>query len=170
MIVRRMQDAIGTERDVRTPSWRSVRLLLADDGMGFSFHVTTIDAGRTLEMQYTHHLESVYCIEGEGTLEDLDEQTCHDLEPGVVYALDRHDRHRLCAKTPLVLACVFNPPLRGREVHDASGSYPASDADRPGGADAASASRAASRGASGSASGAAPAARAAPAAAAAEPT
>lgn len=125
MIVRRMQDAIGTERDVRTPDWRSVRLLLADDGMGFSFHVTTIDAGRTLEMQYTNHLESVYCIEGRGTLEDLDAQALHELEPGVVYALDRHDRHRLRARTKLVLACVFNPPLLGHEVHDASGSYPA---------------------------------------------
>ncbi|MEZ4334803.1 MAG: ectoine synthase [Myxococcota bacterium] len=128
MIVRRMQDAIGTERDVRTPAWRSVRLLLADDGMGFSFHVTTIDAGETLEMQYTNHLESVYCIEGTGTIEDLDEGVHHAIEPGVVYALDRHDRHRLRATERLVLACVFNPPLRGQEVHDASGSYPAADA------------------------------------------
>jgi L-ectoine synthase len=133
-----MKDAIGTERDVRTPSWRSVRLLLADDGMGFSFHVTTIDAGEVLEMQYTNHLESVYCIEGTGTIEDLDEGERHAIEPGVVYALDRHDRHRLCATTRLVLACVFNPPLRGQEVHDANGSYPTADvfqaADAPVGA------------------------------------
>ena len=127
MIVRRMQDAIGTERDVRTPFWRSVRLLLADDGMGFSFHVTTIDAGAALEMQYTNHLESVYCVEGKGTIEELDTGKRHAIEPGVVYALDRHDRHLLRAATRLVLACVFNPPLHGKEVHDANGSYPAAE-------------------------------------------
>jgi L-ectoine synthase len=124
-----MKDAIGTERDVRTPSWRSVRLLLADDDMGFSFHITTVDAGQTLEMQYTNHLESVYCIEGTGTIEDLDRSACHAIEPGVVYALDRHDRHRLRATTTLVLACVFNPPVRGQEVHDANGSYPVARAE-----------------------------------------
>ncbi len=128
MIVRRLEDAAGTERDVRTTSWRSLRLILAEDGMGFSFHITTIDAGSTLEMQYLHHLESVYCIEGEGTIEDLTHRERHALGPGVVYALDLHDRHRLHAKTKLVLACVFNPPLQGREVHDRSGSYPAARA------------------------------------------
>ena len=125
MIVRKLSDAVGTDRDVRTTSWRSLRLILAEDGMGFSFHVTTIDAGSSIEMQYLNHLESVYCIEGQGAIEDLGQGERHDIEPGVVYALDRHDRHRLHATTKLVLACVFNPPLHGREVHDRSGSYPA---------------------------------------------
>ncbi|MBK7949561.1 MAG: ectoine synthase [Deltaproteobacteria bacterium] len=125
MIVRKLSDAVGTQRDVRTTSWRSLRLILAEDGMGFSFHVTTIDAGSSIEMQYRNHLESVYCIEGQGAIEDLGRGIRHDIEPGIVYALDQHDRHRLHATTKLVLACVFNPPLQGREVHDRSGSYPA---------------------------------------------
>lgn len=133
MIVRRIEDAAGTERDVRTTSWRSIRLILAEDAMGFSFHVTTIDAGSSIEMQYLNHLESVYCIEGQGRIEDLARSESHEIEPGVVYALDLHDRHRLHAKTKLVLACVFNPPLRGREVHDRDGSYPSAEAvGRPG--------------------------------------
>ncbi|MEZ4281414.1 MAG: ectoine synthase [Myxococcota bacterium] len=128
MIVRKLSDAAGTDRDVRTTSWRSLRLILAEDGMGFSFHVTTIDAGSSIDMQYLNHLESVYCIEGQGAIEDLARGERHEIEPGVVYALDQHDRHRLHATTKLVLACVFNPPLHGREVHDRSGSYPAVDA------------------------------------------
>jgi L-ectoine synthase len=92
--------------------------------MGFSFHVTTIEAGAELEMEYSHHLESVYCVAGKGTLEDLGSGELHVIEPGVVYALDRHDRHVLRASTSLSLACVFNPPLLGREVHDESGAYP----------------------------------------------
>lgn len=128
MIVRKLADAAGTDRDVRAASWRSLRLILAEDGMGFSFHVTTIDAGSSIEMQYLNHLESVYCIEGQGVIEDLGQGERHPIEAGVVYALDRHDRHRLHATTKLVLACVFNPPLHGREVHDRSGSYPAAPA------------------------------------------
>ena len=45
MIVRDIEDARGTGRDVRTPNWASVRLLLKSDGMGFSLHETTIFPG-----------------------------------------------------------------------------------------------------------------------------
>jgi L-ectoine synthase len=40
-----------------------------------------------------------------------------------MYALDQHDRHRLSAESELVLACGFNPPVSGQEVHRADGSY-----------------------------------------------
>ena len=42
-----------------------------------------------------------------------------------MYALSLHARHVLRAETDLELACVFNPPLYGTEVHDANGVYPA---------------------------------------------
>ena len=44
MIVRDLQEAEKTERRVEDPNdnWDSVRLLLKDDNMGFSFHITTI--------------------------------------------------------------------------------------------------------------------------------
>ena len=47
MIVRTLQQAEKTERHVEDPkgNWDSVRLLLKDDNMGFSFHITTIYAG-----------------------------------------------------------------------------------------------------------------------------
>lgn len=124
MIVRDIEDLRGTERDVRTPNWASVRLLLKGDGMGFSLHETTIFPGTETLIWYANHLEAVYCIEGEGEIETLDDGKIHAIRPGVVYALDRHDRHHLRARTPLRLVCVFNPPLTGREVHDEKGVYP----------------------------------------------
>ena len=48
----------------------------------------------------------------------------HDLAPGTIYVLDKHDRHRLNAITPLRVICVFTPPLVGGETHDEDGSYP----------------------------------------------
>ncbi|HEX9808216.1 MAG TPA: ectoine synthase [Alphaproteobacteria bacterium] len=124
MIVRHLREAAGTRRRVVTKGWESTRLLLKDDGMGFSFHITTIYAGAEIPMCYRHHLESVYCIAGEGEVEAVDEGTVHVISPGTIYILDRHDRHVLRAKTEMVMACVFNPPLNGREVHDESGAYP----------------------------------------------
>lgn len=124
MIVRTLQDAERTERRVVAPNWESVRLLLKSDAMGFSFHVTTIYPGTTTAMWYRHHLEAVLCIEGEGAIEDLGSGTVHAIAPGTMYALDRHDRHVLRAHTRMRMVCVFNPPLNGKEVHDASGAYP----------------------------------------------
>lgn len=130
MIVRSLEEIKGTERDVQTPNWASRRLLLRSDGMGFSLHETTIFAGTETTIWYANHLEAVYCIEGEGEVETIDDGRIHPIRPGVVYALDRHDRHHLRAKTQMRLVCVFNPPLTGREVHDADGVYPLLDETR----------------------------------------
>lgn len=124
MIVRDLNVHERGRRRVDTPHWNSVRLLLKADGMGFSFHITTIYAGAELPMHYRHHLESVFCISGSGSVEDLATGERHDIRPGVIYALDDHDRHVLRAETEMKMACVFNPPLNGREVHDESGAYP----------------------------------------------
>ena len=40
-----------------------------------------------------------------------------------MYALDKHDRHVLRAEEELVMACCFNPPVTGQEVHDEDGAY-----------------------------------------------
>lgn len=124
MIVRNYHALKDTDRRVDSDGWSSVRLLLKDDAMGFSFHITTIYAGAELKMHYRNHLESVYCIAGEGSIEDLETGEIHDIRPGVVYALDKNDRHILRARSEMTLACVFNPPVTGREVHDETGAYP----------------------------------------------
>jgi len=124
MIVRRLEDIIGTEHDVDAPTWNSRRLLLRKDGMGFSFNDTIIKAGTETFIWYANHLEAVYCIEGDGEIETLADGKIYQIGPGTLYALDEHDKHLLRARTDLRMMCVFNPPLTGREVHDENGVYP----------------------------------------------
>lgn len=124
MIVRTLDEVTETDRDVSGPTWRSKRLLVAGDGMGFSFHETHMRAGSETRMHYQHHLEAVFCVGGEGEIESLEDGRRWPIRPGTVYALDRHDRHVLRAHTELRLLCVFNPPVTGTETHDASGAYP----------------------------------------------
>jgi len=129
MKVRTLEDAENSERRVCSPdgNWESTRLLLKDDNMGFSFHITTIYAGTETHIWYQNHLESVYCISGVGEVETLDDAAIHAIKPGTIYILDKHDEHLLRAHTELKLACVFNPALTGQEVHDERGVYPLSD-------------------------------------------
>ena len=124
MIVRSLQQIDGTERSVSAETWTSRRLLLAGGGMGFSLHDTIIEAGTSTTMWYRNHFEAVYCIEGEGEIEELDRGVVHQISPGVMYALNLNDRHELRARTRLWLVCVFNPPCTGRETHDETGAYP----------------------------------------------
>lgn len=124
MIVRTLQKAEQSDRRVVTQTWESTRLLLKDDRMGFSFHITTIYANTETHIFYQNHLEAVYCISGEGEVETLSDGKIHPIIPGTMYALDRHDDHLLRGISEMKLACVFNPPLTGKEVHDERGVYP----------------------------------------------
>lgn len=124
MIVRKLSDMVHTDREVQAENWTSRRLLLKDDGMGFSLHDTVLHAGTRTQMHYQNHLEAVYCIEGKGSVRLIDSGEEFPIEAGTVYALDRHDHHVLHAETDLRMVCVFNPPLVGPESHDANGVYP----------------------------------------------
>ncbi|QEQ95357.1 ectoine synthase [Neptunomonas concharum] len=126
MIVRTLQEAEQSSRRVVSPDnhWESTRLLLKNDNMGFSFHITTIYANTETHIWYQNHLESVYCISGEGEVETLDDGVIHPIKPGTIYILDKNDEHLLRAHSELKLACVFNPALSGLEVHDENGVYP----------------------------------------------
>lgn len=125
MIIRNLKEAQASGRRIVSPdnNWESTRLLLKDDNMGFSFHITTIYKDADFQMHYQNHLESVYCISGKGEVEDLATGQVHTIEPGTVYILDQHDKHILRAFEEMVMACVFNPPLNGKEVHNAEGAY-----------------------------------------------
>lgn len=124
MIIRKLEELKGTDRSVSDSNWTSHRLLLESDGMGFSLHDTTLHAGTETKMWYRHHVEAVYCVEGEGEIHDLETDEVHSIVPGTMYALDKHDRHVLKARTAFRMICVFNPPLHGAETHDAEGAYP----------------------------------------------
>lgn len=124
MIVRSLEEISGTERDVEAPTWRSRRFVLAGDKVGFSMHDTVMYAGTETPMWYANHIESVYCIEGQGELVNEETGDKHRLEPGTLYLLDGHEHHTVRAHTDLRTVCVFNPPCTGREVHDENGVYP----------------------------------------------
>ena len=125
MIVRDFNKIVEREsnRVVSDAQWSSVRMLLAEDGMGFSFHITFLEPGSEHTFEYKNHFESVYCMKGSGSITDLATGKTHAIRPGVMYALNEHDRHILRADEELVMACVFNPPVTGKEVHQADGSY-----------------------------------------------
>ncbi|HCA26602.1 MAG TPA: L-ectoine synthase [Betaproteobacteria bacterium] len=127
MIVRKMADIIGSAQEVVTDNWASRRMLLKSDGMSYSFHETIIFPGTETLIWYKNHLEAVYCVEGEGEVELIPEGAIYPIEPGTMYALDKHDKHHLRAKSRMRLICVFNPPLTGREVHDEEGVYAVED-------------------------------------------
>ena len=125
MIVRSLADAEKTKRRIVSPdgNWESIRLLLKDDNMGFSFHITTIYKDADFQMHYQNHLESVFCMSGEGEVESLQDGKIHPIKPGTLYILDKNDKHVLRAFQEMKMACVFNPPLNGKEVHNADGAY-----------------------------------------------
>ncbi len=126
MLVRTLDETRGTDREVSAENgnWVSTRLLLKNENMGFSFHETIIFANTETLIWYKNHLEAVYCIEGEGEVETLDDGKIYPIKPGTLYALDNNDKHYLRAFKQLRLMCVFNPALAGREVHLPDGSYP----------------------------------------------
>lgn len=124
MKIVRLKELEGTEREVESPAgWTSYRFLLKSDAMGFSMHETVFPAGLEVPMWYKYHVEAVYCYSGSGVITDLETNQQHEIEPGTLYALDKHDRHVLKAHSELRLVCVFNPPVTGREIHDKDGAY-----------------------------------------------
>ncbi len=123
MIVTNLEDLIDTPRDVRGDVWTSRRFLTAADGVGFSLHETTTEAGAEQILWYKHHIEANYVIEGEGEVENLATGQVFPLKPGTMYTLDKHDRHRLKSFSAMRLVCVFTPALTGREMHDEDGAY-----------------------------------------------
>lgn len=126
MIVRNIEEIKGSKREVTAENnnWISRRLLLKRDGVGFSLNETIIYEGTETYIWYKNHVEAVYCIEGEGEVELVDDNKVYSITPGTLYVLNKHEKHLLRAKKRMRLVCVFNPPLVGSEVHQEDGSYP----------------------------------------------
>lgn len=126
MIVKTREDVEGGPGDTTLSGGnaRTLRYLLRDDGVGITVSDITVGAGGNKILHYKNHMEANLVIEGEGTVEDMATGEVHQLKPGTIYVLDKHDRHRLNATTTMRLICVFTPALVGGEVHDEDGSYP----------------------------------------------
>jgi L-ectoine synthase len=124
MLVRRIEDVIGTQRDVDWVNGTSRRLVVAADGRGYTVTDTYVRPGTTTPLRFDNHLESCYCIEGSGRVETA--SGSWEIRPGTLYSAERGEEHRLSSNEGMRLICVFNPPLRGDERHSA-------DPDRPSG-------------------------------------
>ena len=107
--------------DVKTVHWGngvSRRFLLEADGMGYTMTDTIVNKGTKSLLEYENHLEACYCISGRGSVIEMD-GTEHEILPGTIYALDKHDSHYLVASPDedLRLVCTFTPALTGDEAH-----------------------------------------------------
>lgn len=120
MIVRSLGEVLGTDRDVNWGNGQSRRLLLEGDGMGFAVCDTFVKAGTASLLEYKHHFEACYCIEGFGEVEEMSGKV-HKLFPGVLYALNEHDKHILRGTTDMRVISIFNPPIKGPERHQLGG-------------------------------------------------
>lgn len=124
MIVRTLDEITDTDADIKTPNWRSKRIVLAKEKVGFSVHETTLYAGTVNDFWYANHIEAVFVFEGEGEVTNRTTGEVYQLKPGSLYLLNDYDKHRVCPTTEMRTVCVFNPPVTGREVHDENGVYP----------------------------------------------
>jgi L-ectoine synthase len=117
MIVRDIEEIQGSERDIAWGNGQSRRFLVECDGMGYSVTDTIINAGTCSLLEYKNHMETCYCIEGEGEVETVSDGKVYSVKPGIIYALDKNDKHYLRATTQMRLVCVFAPALLGPECH-----------------------------------------------------
>lgn len=123
MKIARINQLIDTDRDVNGIGFKSIRPILEKDGMGFSMHKTIIPTGGPYHWHYKYHLEACYCIKGKGIIKDLESGESHIITPDVIYILDHYDNHTFEALEDTVLISVFNPPIKGNEIHKKDGSY-----------------------------------------------
>jgi L-ectoine synthase len=122
----------GRELVVANGNVRSIRMITADDEVGFSLSDVHLKAGAAADLWYKHHWEANFVLSGSGKVEDLNSGEIWALEPETLYCVGPPDRHRLSAASDLHILSVFCPPLRGDEQHDADGALAASGPVPPG--------------------------------------
>lgn len=119
---------LPAERKVEFHAGVSNRLLLAEDGAGYTMTKTVISptAGKVFQ-HYKNHHETCYCVSGHATLTNSETGEEFEITPDVTYILDKNDPHYFEAHEETVLICTFNPPLTGKETHQEDGSYSIDD-------------------------------------------
>ena len=122
----------GREKTVAGGSARTVRVLLQEDGLGFTLADVKLAAGNRNTLWYKNHWEANYILKGEGEVTALTTDETWKMEPGMMYCVGPDDRHSMFAKTDLHLISIFCPALQGDEIHDADGTLAASGPIPPG--------------------------------------
>jgi L-ectoine synthase len=121
MIIRDIKESVIV--DCPKGAFRSHRFLTESDGMGYTLTKTVIPRGGEHHWHYKKHLEACLCVSGSGIVKDKSTGEKHWIFPWTMYALNNNDAHTFEAIEDTVLICVFNPPLKGNEVHKDDGSY-----------------------------------------------
>lgn len=101
----------------------SYRYLTQSDGMGFGLHKTMLPKGDVHRWHYKNHLEACFCVSGLALLTNEATGKKFYIRPDSCYVLDKNDPHTFRALTDTVLISVFNPPVKGGELHREDGSY-----------------------------------------------
>lgn len=126
MTVTTLEDvrAAGLEVSVNGGRALSQRYLTAADQLGFSFHSVKLRQGVETDLWYKNHWEGNLVLDGSLEVTDKSSGETHLLGPGGLYLVGPDDPHHLKALTDIHAISVFDPPLTGKEDHDADGAYP----------------------------------------------
>jgi L-ectoine synthase len=81
-------------------------------------HETTVAAGSELRFNYRNHSETVYCIEGEGSIEDVAGERFFPIAPGTLYSVGIGEDHILRIQKDTRFLCILEPALEGQEEAD----------------------------------------------------
>lgn len=123
MIFNTVEKVKKTDSHVNWGNGTSSRLLVANDGVGYTIAETRIFPNTSSHLKYQNHIESCFCVSGSGALildETGDEFV---LSAGALYTLNLHDSHILKSGSDgLVLISFFLPALNGTEIHDLTGN------------------------------------------------
>lgn len=117
-------DFKNTELDVQFTGGHSYRMVTAMEGLGFSVNKTFIPASKEAHLwHYKDHKEVCYCTSGYGVVTDVETGIAYNINADSAYLLPRHEQMTFRAITDVEMISIFNPPLTGKETHDAEGSY-----------------------------------------------
>lgn len=114
----------GLEVSVNGGRAVSQRYVTAADQMGFSLSSVKVKEGVELDLWYKNHWEGNLVLEGSLEVTDKTTGEAQIIGPGGLYLVGPNDPHHLTALTDVHAISVFDPPLTGKEDHDADGAYP----------------------------------------------
>ncbi|MEU4210425.1 ectoine synthase [Streptomyces sp. NPDC026206] len=115
MLIRSVNEIVGTTHDVEWGNGTSRRLLVDADDLGFSLTETYVRPGTESYLRYDNHVEVCYCVHGAGSVES--EDGLFEIRPGMLYSPGKGEPHVLRSSSGMTLMCVFTPALRGPEKH-----------------------------------------------------
>lgn len=119
VVVRSLDDVIGSERDVFWGNGYSRRLLVRRDGFGFALCVTQGNPDTDSPLQYRNHFESCYYVSGSGEYVWDGGRHPIDTNGGIstVFVMNENDAHRMVVKEEATCLSIFSPAIEGHESH-----------------------------------------------------